>query len=60
MAEELLKLELTVRQRRIGGLMRENDIKIVRNQQDEATTDSNYIFNIALDWLDHDPFADDI
>ena len=44
--------------RRIGRLMRENDIKIIRTQKFKATTDSNHTFNIAPNLLDQDFSAD--
>jgi len=58
MTEELQELGLTVGQRRIGRLMRENDIKIIRTQKYKATTDSNHTFNIAPNLLDQDFYAD--
>ena len=47
MTEELQDMGLKVGRRRIGRLMRENDIKIVRTQKYKVTTDSNHAFNIA-------------
>ncbi|MEJ6641048.1 MAG: IS3 family transposase, partial [Octadecabacter sp.] len=41
MTEELQELGLKVGHRRIGRLMRANDIKIIRTQKYKATTDSN-------------------
>ena len=58
MTEELQELGLKVGHRRIGRLMRENDIKIIRTQKYKATTDSNYTFNIAPNLLDQDFSAD--
>ena len=52
MAEELQELGLKVGHRRIGRLMRKNDIKIIRTQKYKATTDSNHTFNIAPNLLD--------
>jgi putative transposase len=49
---------LKVGHRRIGRLMRENDIKIIRTQKYKATTDSNHTFNIAPNLLDQDFSAD--
>ena len=58
MTEELQELGLKVGHRRIGRLMRKNDIKIIRTQKYEATTDSNHTFNIAPNLLDQDFSAD--
>ena len=52
--EELQELGLKVGHRRMGRLMRENDIKIIRTQKYKATTDSNHTFNIASNLLDQD------
>jgi putative transposase len=52
MTEELQELGLKVGHRRIGRLMRENDIKIIRTQKYKATTDSDHTFNIAPNLLD--------
>jgi transposase InsO family protein len=60
MTEELQELGLNVGHRRIGRLMRENGIKIVRTQKHKATTDSNHTFNIAPNLLDQDFSADGI
>ena len=49
MTEELQELGLKIEHRRIGRLMRENDIKIVRTQKYKATTDSNHTFNTKND-----------
>ena len=49
MTEELQELGLKIGHRRIGRLMRENDIKIVRTQKYKATTDSNHTFNTEKD-----------
>ena len=47
MTEELKELGLALGHRRIGRLMKENDIKVRRNKKFKATTDSNHSFNIA-------------
>ena len=52
MTEELQELGVKVGHRRVGRLMRDNDIKIIRNQKYKATTDSNHAFNIAPNLLD--------
>ena len=54
MTEELQELGLGVSHRRMGRLMRNNDIKIVRTRKFKATTDSNHAFNIAPNLLDQD------
>ena len=54
----LQELGLNVGHRRIGRLMRENDIKIVRTHKYKVTTDSNHTFNIAPNLLDQDFSAD--
>jgi len=58
MTEELQELGLNVGHRRVGRLMRENGIKIVRTRKYKATTDSNHAFNIAPNLLDQDFSAD--
>ena len=54
MTEELQEEGLNVGHRRVGRLMRENGIKIIRTQKYKATTDSNHTFNIAPNLLDQD------
>lgn len=58
MTEELQELGLRVGHRRVGRLMRENGIKIIRTQKFKVTTDSNHAFNIAPNLLDQDFSAD--
>jgi putative transposase len=58
MTEELQEPGRKIGHCRIGRLMRENDIKIVRTQQYKATTDSNHTFNIMPNLLDQDFSAD--
>jgi len=58
MTEELQELGLAVGHRRVGRLMRNNSIKIVRTRKFKATTDSNHTFNIAPNLLDQDFSAD--
>ena len=58
MTEELQELGLRVGHRRVGRLMGENGIKIIRTQKYKATTDSNHAFNIAPNLLDQDFSAD--
>lgn len=54
MTEELQELGLNVGHRRVGRLMRENGIKVVRTRKHKVTTDSNHRFNIAPNLLDRD------
>lgn len=58
LAETLQELGLKVGHRRVGRLMGENGIKIIRTQRYKATTDSNHAFNIAPNLLDQDFSAD--
>ena len=58
MTEEQQELGLKVGHRRVGRLMGENGIKIIRTQKYKATTDSNHTFNIAPNLLDQDFSAD--
>ena len=58
MTKELQELGLNVGHRRVGRLMRENGIKIIRTQKYKVTTDSNHTFNISPNLLDQDFFAD--
>jgi len=54
MAEELKEMGLVVGHRRVGRLMKQNGIRIVRTRKYKATTDSNHRFNIAPNLLDRD------
>ena len=58
MTEELQELGLEVGHRRVGRLMRENGIKVIRTQKYKATTDSNHTFNIAPNLLAQNFSAD--
>jgi len=51
MTEELKKLGFDVGHRRIGRLMRQNNISVVRTRKHKVTTDSNHKFNIAPNLL---------
>ena len=51
MTVELQELGLKVGHCRVGRLMCENGIKIIRTKKYNATTDSNHTFNIALNLL---------
>ena len=52
MTEELKEIGLNVGHRRVGRLMRQNGISVVRTRKHKVTTDSNHKFNIALNLLD--------
>ncbi len=54
MTEELKELGLNVGHRRVGRLMRDNGISVVRTRKYKATTDSNHRFNIAPNLLNRD------
>lgn len=58
MTEELKEIGLNVGHRRVGRLMRQNGIAVVRTRKHKATTDSNHKFNIAPNLLDRDFMAD--
>ncbi len=58
MTEELKELGLNVGHRRVGRLMRENDIRVERSKKHKVTTDSNHAFNIAPNLLNRDFHAD--
>jgi putative transposase len=58
MTEELLELRVSVGHRRVGRLMRQNGITIIKTQKYKVTTDSNHAFNIAPNLLDQDFSAD--
>jgi transposase InsO family protein len=47
MSEELNETGLDVGYRRVGRLMRQNGISVVRTRKHKVTTDSNHKFNIA-------------
>ena len=54
MTEELQEQGLEVGHRRVGRLMQQNGIKVVRTHKYKATTDSAHNFNIAPNLLDQD------
>jgi putative transposase len=58
MTEELKEIGLSVGHRRVGRLMRQNGISVVRTRKHKATTDSNHKFNIAPNLLDRNFSAD--
>ena len=51
MTEELQELGLEVGQRRVGRLMKQNDIKVMRTHKYKATTDSAHNLNVAPNLL---------
>lgn len=58
MTEELKELGLNVGHRRVGRLMRQNGISVVRTRKHKVTTDSNHKFNIAPNLLNRNFEAD--
>jgi len=58
MTEELKELGLDVGHRRVGRLMRQNGISVVRTHKHKVTTDSNHSFNIAPNLLNRNFSAD--
>ncbi|GAB5447426.1 MAG: hypothetical protein Gyms2KO_22990 [Gymnodinialimonas sp.] len=58
MTEELKEIGVDVGHRRVGRLMRQNGIYVVRNRKHEVTTDSDQKFNIAPNLLNRDIAAD--
>ena len=58
MTEELKELGLGVGHRRVGRLMRQNGISVVRTRKHKVTTDSNHKFNIAPNLLNRNFVAD--
>lgn len=54
MTEELKELGFQVGHRRVGRLMRENGLNVVRTRKFRRTTDSNHGFNIAPNLLEQD------
>ena len=58
MTEELKEIALNIGHRRIGRLMRQNGISVVRTRKHKVTTDSDHKFDIAPNLLDRDFNAD--
>lgn len=54
MTEELNEMGLRVGQRRVGRLMRQNGIRVVRSRKFKRTTDSDHAFNIAPNLMQQD------
>jgi len=58
MTEELKELGFDVGHRRIGRLIRQNGIAVVRTRKHKVATDSNHKFNIAPNLLNRNFTAD--
>ena len=58
MTAELKELGLNVGERRVGRLMRQNAISVVRNRKHKVTTDSKHMFSIAPNLLGRNFSAD--
>ena len=58
MTEELKEMGLQVGHRRVGRLMKENDINVIRSRKYRVTTDSAHNLNVARNLLDRDFHAD--
>ena len=58
MTEELKELGFDIGHRRVGRLMRQNGICVVRTRKHKVTTDSNHKFNIAPNLLNRNFLAD--
>ena len=54
MTEELKELGLNVGHRRVGRLMKENNINVIRSRKYKVTTDSVHNLNVAPNLLDRD------
>ena len=52
MTQELKEAGLSAGHRRVGRLMRDNRIYVVRTHKYKVTTDSHHRFNVAPNWLD--------
>ena len=59
MTEELKQIGLDVGHRRVGRLLRQNGISVVRTRKHMVTTDSNHKFNIAPNLLDRNLTANE-
>ena len=58
MTEELQELGLRVGHRRVGRLMKENNIRVIRSRKYKVTTDSAHNLNIAPNLLDRNFHAE--
>ena len=54
MTDELREIGLKAGQRRVGRLMRENSIVVIRTRKYKVTTDSNHTLAVAPNLLDRD------
>ncbi len=52
MTEELREIGLKVGHRRVGRLMRQTGISVIRTRKHKVTTESDHKFNIASNLLD--------
>ena len=52
MTEGLKEIGLDIGHRRVGRLMRQNGISVIRTRKHKVTTDSNHQFNIVPNLLD--------
>ena len=57
MTEELKEIGLDIGHRRVGRLMRQNGISVIKTRKHKVTTDSNHKFNIVPNLLDCDFIA---
>lgn len=58
MTQELKEAGLAMGHPRMGRLMRDNGVRVVRTHKYNLTHDSNRHFNIAPNWLDRNFYAD--
>ena len=58
MTEELKEIGLGIGHRRVGRLMRQNNISVIRTRKHKVTTDSNHKFYIASNLLNRNFVAD--
>ena len=58
--EELKEIGLDIGHRRVGRLMRQNGISVIRTRKHKVTTDSNHKFNIAPNLLDRNFTASEL
>jgi len=54
MTKELKEIGLDIGHRRVGRLMHQNGISVVKTRKHKVTTDSDHKFNIAPNLLDRD------
>ncbi len=58
MTEELKEIGLDIGHRRVGRLMRQNGMSVIRTRKHKVTTDSNHKFNIPPNLLDRNFTSD--